>query len=234
MSRNFELLTELQADFRIGTAAVEDLHVEVKPIAPARQDAPRQELWGLVQTVFLPANGSGCHEVVLCGVDDNEGSSVLCADLGRILSAHALVCLIDGNPGVSHLKRILAVGPSVSVSDPDGCQSVAPNLWYTDINSILTGSIGMSAPGSLKQRLTELRSRFAFILVQAPGVNARGDAGVLGGIVDGAILVIDANSTRKAAAIKAKRALMEMNVRILGSVLMNRTFPIPEGLYRRL
>jgi protein-tyrosine kinase len=48
------------------------------------------------------------------------------------------------------------------------------------------------------------------------------------------VLVLEANSTRRVAARKAKQALEAANVRVLGTVLNNRTFPIPEKIYRLL
>ena len=39
---------------------------------------------------------------------------------------------------------------------------------------------------------------------------------------------------RAGAARKAKQALEAANVRVLGTVLNNRTFPIPEKIYRML
>ena len=87
---------------------------------------------------------------------------------------------------------------------------------------------------ALKKKLIELKNAFYFVLINAPGVNERSDAGVLGQIVDATVLVIEANSTRKAAALRAKKTLQAMNVRLLGTVLNNRTFPIPEELYCKL
>ncbi|MGC1424720.1 MAG: hypothetical protein WA354_05235 [Terracidiphilus sp.] len=86
----------------------------------------------------------------------------------------------------------------------------------------------------LKNKLIELKRSYYFVLINAPSVNDRSDAGVLGQIVDATVLVIEANSTRKAAALRAKKALQSMNVRLLGTVLNNRTFPIPEELYSKL
>jgi Mrp family chromosome partitioning ATPase len=51
---------------------------------------------------------------------------------------------------------------------------------------------------------------------------------------DGMILVLSAQRTRRATAIKVKQTLERANVRLLGSVLSDREFPIPEGIYRRL
>jgi Mrp family chromosome partitioning ATPase len=47
-------------------------------------------------------------------------------------------------------------------------------------------------------------------------------------------LVVQANSTHREAARKAKESLASANVRLLGAVLNKRTFPIPEFLYRKI
>jgi len=57
---------------------------------------------------------------------------------------------------------------------------------------------------------------------------------LLGYLSDGVILVLEANSTRRAAAQRAVQVLHATNARLLGSVLSGRTFPIPEEIYRRL
>ncbi len=109
------------------------------------------------------------------------------------------------------------------------------NLWLAELQ--VPGSkkaTGLPPAQQVKERLAALRTRFDFILIDAPGVNTGGDVAVLGQLSDGAILVIEANSTRRAVALNAKQSLEGTNVRILGSVLNNRTFPIPERIYRKL
>ena len=53
-------------------------------------------------------------------------------------------------------------------------------------------------------------------------------------MADGVVLVIEANSTRREAARMAKETFESANVKLLGAILNNRTFPIPESLYRKL
>jgi len=57
---------------------------------------------------------------------------------------------------------------------------------------------------------------------------------VLGQGTDGVVLVLEANVTRRVAALSAKESLEAAGVRLLGTVLNNRTFPIPDKLYRNL
>ena len=51
---------------------------------------------------------------------------------------------------------------------------------------------------------------------------------------EAAVLVLTANITRREAALKAKEQLLRQGVTLLGTVLDQRTMPIPESIYRRL
>ena len=82
--------------------------------------------------------------------------------------------------------------------------------------------------------IRDLRDEFAYVLISAPPVGLYGDAALLGQMADGVVLVLEANSTRRVAALKAKQPLDAAKVRLLGIVLNNRTFPIPEKIYRWL
>jgi Mrp family chromosome partitioning ATPase len=51
---------------------------------------------------------------------------------------------------------------------------------------------------------------------------------------DGIILVLSAKNTRRVTARKVAKTLDGAQARLLGTVLTDREFPIPERLYRRL
>jgi Mrp family chromosome partitioning ATPase len=86
----------------------------------------------------------------------------------------------------------------------------------------------------MKERLALLHAAFDYLLIDTPGTSIRGDAQVLGRVADAAILVIEANSTRRLTARKAKDDLEAAGVHLLGTILHNRSFPIPGSLYKRL
>jgi Mrp family chromosome partitioning ATPase len=75
---------------------------------------------------------------------------------------------------------------------------------------------------------------YGTVLIDAPGTSSSRDAALLGQLADAAILVVEANSTRKMAARKAKEFLERAGVQLIGTILNNRTFPIPEALYKIL
>jgi Mrp family chromosome partitioning ATPase len=82
--------------------------------------------------------------------------------------------------------------------------------------------------------LANLKNEFEYAVIHGPAAAVSSEAALLGPMTDGIILVIGAHSTRKATARKIKESLEASQSRILGTVLSQRTFPIPDRIYRRL
>jgi receptor protein-tyrosine kinase len=247
MSRNFELMTQLEIE-----AGATDNH---RPAATDRAAATLvvpilssqggnvggEEMLRLVQRIFLSANGNAPRQVVLCGIDDENSSSSVCAQAGRTLAANSSrpVCVVDANVRSPRLSGIFGVegtnpfsGPSAPLREQ--CVRIGGNLWLAGPNILADNSRVLLPPVRLKERLSQLRDEFEYMLIDAPGTSVCGDAQLLGLVADAAILVIEANSTRRLTARNAKESLDAAGVRLLGTVLYNRSFPIPEGLYKRL
>jgi len=123
-------------------------------------------------------------------------------------------------------------GPSAPFREQ--CVKIGGNLWLAGPNILADNSRVLLPPVQLKERLSKLREEFEYMLIDAPGSNVCGDAQLLGLVADAAILVIEANGTRRLSARNAKETLDAAGVRLLGTVLYNRLFPIPEMLYKRL
>lgn len=238
MSSNVDLLSQLQNEFPFEGIA-EDEARWPETADQVWQNAVSHEYIAMAQTIFLSGKTAAPRDVVLCGVDRESGSREICIGLGRALAAcsRRRVCLIDADQHNASLERLLTGRGMDLLHDEDEnlCRSVERNLWLAGLDPHgWSNGRELPPPQQVRERIAILRKRFDFILMNAPGANAGGEASVLGQASDGAILVIEANVTRKAAAINARDSLLRANVRILGSVLSNRTFPIPERLYQML
>jgi capsular exopolysaccharide synthesis family protein len=66
-----------------------------------------------------------------------------------------------------------------------------------------------------------LKARAEFVLFDAPPLLAVSDAAILGSKADGVLLVLRAGQSRRDHAMRAKDLLAQVNVRIVGSVLIN-------------
>lgn len=246
MSRNFDLLTQIEAVTRESSKATSAASRAVTtPIVPIHSsyasDAGGEEMLRLIQRIFLCANGDVPRQVVLCGVDDQNGSSSLCARAGRTLAANSSrpVCLVDANVRSPRLSGIFGIegknpfcGPSAPLRNQ--CVKVGGNLWLAGPEILADRSRVLLPAVELKERLAQLRDEFEYMLIDAPGTSVCGDAQLLGLVSDATILVVEANNTRRLTARKAKESFDAAGVRLLGTVLHNRLFPIPGWVYRNL
>jgi Mrp family chromosome partitioning ATPase len=246
MSRNFELL--LQAEQLLGAAvpkmpraAVDREETHAAAASVADLDEPgHEEMLRLVQQVFFSANGSAPRQVVFCGVDNDEGSSLICQRTGRVLAAQTSrpVCIADASRRSRSARGLFEVGPGPFIveagrSAREQCRKLGENLWLAPASALETDN-GSASVSDLRLRLEALRREFDYVLVDAPPAALYSHTALLGQAADGIVLVLEANATRRIAAKKVKETLEGSSVRLLGTVLNNRTFPVPEKLYRRL
>jgi Mrp family chromosome partitioning ATPase len=198
----------------------------------------RAEITRLVHTLFLSAMNAP-HQVLFCSVDEGDASGRLCVGAGEVLASEVPlpVCVVDAKVRAPSLHRFF---------HSDGCASrengarrlparqMGSNLWFLSLDGTLSNGDLARGAEQLRASLREVRKQFGYVLIDAEPVGQPADAAALGPATDGVVLVLEANATRRVAALSAKEALEAAGVRLLGTVLNDRTFPIPETLYRKL
>ena len=85
-----------------------------------------------------------------------------------------------------------------------------------------------------RARFAELREQFHHILISAPPFTRETESTLIGQLADGPVLIVEANQSRRDAVLRAKERMESAQVQLFGAVLDQRTFPIPEFLYRKL
>jgi succinoglycan biosynthesis transport protein ExoP len=256
MSKNFELLQ--RAAFSVGAAPAFTPEVSVSPeesVTPAITGTAevlstlvpevREEGLKLVQRLFLMPQQPSPRAVVFAGVDANIGCDWLCSVTANLLakSVPGSVCLAEGNFRQPSIRDFLGTDhdrgfiDALRMDDPieEFAKPLGPDsLWLLPAGAPVQDSAVLLNSERMKERITELRKQFDYLILNAPPLSAFADAMVLGRMVDGVVLVLEANSTRREAALRATESLRAMNIPVLGAVLNNRTFPIPTAVYKRL
>ncbi len=205
----------------------------------------REERMKLVQRLFMLPRGGSPRTVLFCGVGTGDGSNWVCARAAETLASQVKtpVCVVDANWRSPFLHECFGLDNHCGLSDAvlrlGPIRNVAHrlnggNLWLITSGSRAPDPHALLTSEDLQVRLAELRSDFDYVLLDGPSVNLYIDATLLGRLVDGVVLVLQANSTRREVARKAKASLESAGVRLLGAVLNKRTFPIPEFLYRKV
>src|SRR5205823_5431720 len=113
-------------------------------------------------------------------------------------------------------------------------RQISDRLWLVPLEVSAADNHPDLAADWLSRQLAQLRMDFDYSVLHVPAASLYGDASLFGTLTDGLVLVLQANRTRRTVALETKRNLETANVRVLGTVLANRTFPVPQRIYDRL
>jgi capsular exopolysaccharide synthesis family protein len=205
----------------------------------------QEESLRLVQRVFLLHGVEPRRAVLFAAIDQGDGCSQVCAQVAETLAKNisGSVCLVDSNFRSPSLPRFFGIGNHYGLTDAllqEGpirkfARQLEPqNLWLLSSGSLAETSSNLLNSDRLKARVAELRKEFDYVLIDTPPLMRYADALAFGQLIDGLVLVLAANSTRKESAIRVTENLRAAGVQILAAVLNKRTFPIPTSLYRKL
>jgi len=86
----------------------------------------------------------------------------------------------------------------------------------------------------LKGIIGELKAEFDFVILDSAPILPYSDTQVLAPKADGVILIVRAEGTRWEVAQKARKELEKSGAHILGAILNQRHYHIPEFIYKRL
>jgi Mrp family chromosome partitioning ATPase len=186
----------------------------------------------------------GPQLVIFSGIESGCAPAAISARSAEILAARGEgpVCLVDANLESPYLHRYFRLdnnkGLSDTILESGPAQDFAhhlpgTNLWVMPRGTANIGTDMLGSSGRLSSRMTELRSLFKYVLIHSPLDLDR--ASMLPNFsTDGVVLVVEANSARRETVREVMRELQILGTRVLGVVLNNRMFPIPEAIYRKL
>ncbi len=219
---------------------------EVRPEERSQQEArgwnpedfAREQIRGLVRTVFFSNVERPVRQVVFSALDAETDVKSICRKVGEALAAETAsnVAVVGEYPQVlpdAEMYREMIGRPAGHGSTPlrRAASRVRRNLWLVPVAE-REGDKGATA--SLHSYLGEMRREFEYSIVAGPPAGESNEALAMAQFADGIILVLSAHRTRRITARKLKEMLEAAQAHILGTVLCDRMFPIPEGIYRRL
>jgi Mrp family chromosome partitioning ATPase len=85
-----------------------------------------------------------------------------------------------------------------------------------------------------RDRINELRMQFDYVLIDCPSLRTNGDVLGIAPLVDGVLLVVEANRTRADQVLYAERQIQTAGGVFRGHILNKRKYFVPQWLYQRL
>jgi len=252
MSRNFELLNQMgKAPVMMPTEPEPQMAASV-PVQDASTYIPpleidgmaREEITKLVHRLFLLTGAQAPRRVVFTSTEPGNGTSWVTARVAEILASQVgrSVCIVDCSLRSPSLHQEFGVENHHGLSDAlrgegpvrNYARQLRRNLWLVSCGASSESAHALLTSDRMRMRISELSNEFDYVLMDVAALNTSNDGVVLGHLVDGVALVLKANSSRRDSTRDLIQLLQASNVRVLGAVLNQRTFPIPERIYSRL
>jgi hypothetical protein len=214
-------------------AVHEQIESKVVSQIPSVRDG---QIRNLVQQLFFRRESKPVRHVGFAAVDGSTMTATLCLDVASTLAAEGCydVALIDTYPGAAALHTELQISSPIEAAptDAESSWTIAPRLWIVarqhwlpdpDVNNLTDQNLS---------RLREVMSDFDFSILRCGPVTWSSES--IARACDGLALVLTANKTRRLVAAQTKDQLRKAQVPVLGTILADRRFPVPQGLYRSL
>ena len=222
-----ELLTKRSAAAEEPRAREQAQRKGVSLIASVHDD----QIHALVQQLFFRHESKPVRHVGFATVEASTETATLCLEVAAALAEESKydVGLIDAYPDSVPLETKLQIP---SPNPAEATWPIAPRLWMVPRQSWLPEECGQRITDQNLSRLRELTTEFDFSILWCAPVSWR--MASIGQTCDGLVLVLAANKTRRLVAAQIKDQLSKAQVPLLGTVLAERRFPVPRGLYRSL
>jgi hypothetical protein len=210
---------------------------EVRTIRPAGGWDPenfgREQIRALVRQIFF-SNASSVRQVVFSPVDVETDVRRICRRVGETLA-------LETAAGVAVAGEYPKVYDAKSLHEPATEKATATlrqtatrmrnNLWLVPFDR---GGKEAFSSSSLRSYVNGLQREFEYSIIESAPAGVSNEAAAMAQLADGIVLVISAHHTRRATARNVKEKLDAAQANILGTVLSDRMFPVPEAIYRRL
>ena len=211
------------------------LDVGSKPTAGWNPQAfAREQIRGLVRRVFLSNLERLVRQVVFSAMEPETDVLNLCWRVGEALALETQqsIGLVGEYPQALQVAGSFTPEKSrQGAGAPQNTTRVGSNLWLVPP---VANEEDQASTASLRCFLGAIRTRFEFSIVVGPCAAESTAVTAMAQQADGIVLVLSAQRTRRITARKIKEKLEAAQAHLLGIVLSDRVFPIPERIYRRL
>jgi Mrp family chromosome partitioning ATPase len=206
---------------------------------PGADPAVRRQITGLVDRLFLSPGATAPRSLGFAGFESGLRAGWVVALVADNLAqrTRTRVGVVDLNFEAPSLHDWFAVplspGAGEALTDDTpllaATKKLRSNLWLCPAGSRNPGELSAVA----LTRLSQLSEAFDHVIVNLEPLTSP-TGGSVSTLVDGVIVTISADTTRRETGRSAVERLQAAGATVLGAVLTGRRFPIPDAIYRRL
>jgi len=205
------------------------------------------EQYKILRTNILSLNkGKPPKRIVITSSVHSEGKTITSLNLAFSL-AQAVhkpkVLLVDADLRRGRVAKYLGInqpkGLSDLLSNKSNIEDILFHINRDNLAFISSGTVPENPAElldseTMDQFLNSMGSKFDHILIDTPPIISVTDSGIVGAKADGVLMVIQAGRTQRGIVGRAQELLTQSHAKIIGHVLTNIQYHLPEYIYRYL
>lgn len=231
---------------KVDPKITKEFNIDPHVVAFSDPRSPVSEQYKILRTNLLSLGSSKSIKTIgITSSIHNEGKSITALNLAITL-AHDLnnksILFVDADLRRSRVQKILGIdhieaGLSEYLQDSLTLENLLIKTGIENL-SLLPAGKGPKNPAELlssykmRDLLKTLKSHFDYIIIDTPPVIPVTDPSVIGSQIDGMIMTVQAGRTQRNVVQHAKHLLDQARVKILGYVMTNVEYHLPQYLYR--
>lgn len=225
-----------------------DLKIDPHVVLHSDPTSPISEQYKILRTnlVSLSTGNKPLKAFVVTSAIHGEGKTITSINLAMALAtdlAKKSVVLVDADMRKSRVAKYLGAeiqsGLSEYLSGTADLDSVLLNTGIENLSFIPAGKVPnnpseLLGSGKMKELIGVLKAKFDFVIFDTPPIVPVTDPVVIGSQVDGVIMAIQAGRTQRGVIKHAINLVNQARAKLLGHVMTNVEYHIPEYIYRYL
>ena len=242
-----EKITQIQERDQLIITKMHNSRVHPSIITYFDPKALISEQYKILRTNLLSINkGKPPKAIVFTSALREEGKTITSLNLAISLAQTVhkpKVLLVDADLRRGRVCKYLGVQPAVGLSEILTGKALVEEALFTleidNLTFVASGAVPeypaeLLASEKMQIFLKDMRNRFDHIIIDTPPIIAVTDAGIIGSQVDGVVMVIQAGRTQRGIIKRAQELLNQAQTKILGHILTNIEYHLPEYIFRYL
>jgi len=243
----FDKIARIKEHEQLVVKKIGNSKVDQRIIAYFDPKALITEQYKILRTNILSINKAKPHKsLVVTSSLHSEGKTLTALNLAMTIAQSTQkprVLLIDADLRRGRVAKYLGVNQKIGLAEilTDKAQPIdalfnidVENLTFVAAGSVPPNPAELLSSDRMKRFLTLMKTKFDHIIIDTPPVISVTDAGIVGAQSDGVLLIIQAGRTQRGIVKRASELLHQTHSKVLGHVLTNIEYHLPEYIYRYL
>jgi capsular exopolysaccharide synthesis family protein len=230
--------------------AIEESALPEPPPRPSKllkfkhADLAVEEYRKMKYKILASGPGKPMKTILFCSSHRGEGTSTVFMNFGQTLAGEGYrVLLVDANFRHPTLHRLFHLQQENGLTDlcfgNDNLENVMKNTMWNNLWVVTSGNSYNNPSAAFESEFLDasierMKMQVDWVLFDSPPMHSCSDSLALAGKVDGVVLVVEFERTRREVLQQYKDRLEKNGAHILGVVLNKRRFHIPKWVYNRL